>query len=219
MKRFVVIGLGTFGSAAAEALTEQGHDVIAIDSNEAKVERVSRTAARAVVGDGRSADVLRQTGAADADVGIVATGSDMAASILAVLALRDVGVQQVYAKVLSRDHARVMVGVGVTETVFPERETAINLAVRLATSTTLRNYIRLGHGFSLQEMPVPQAWLGQTLRELALTRVYRVSVVSIYDPEQDALMAVPDPDAPLKRSDVLVVTGTAANLDRVSKIE
>lgn len=219
MKRFVVIGLGTFGSAAAEALTEQGHEVVAIDTDEAKVEHVARTVARAVVGDGRSVEVLKRTGAEGADVGIVGTGSDMAASILAVLALRDVGVPHIYAKVLSQDHARVMNGVGVTETVFPERESAINLAVRLARGTALRNYIRLGHGFSLQEMPVPKAWQGRSLRDLALTQHYRISVVSIYDPENDALMAVPDPDEPLRASALLVVTGTAPNLERVCGIE
>ncbi len=219
MKRFVVVGLGIFGSGTAEALFEQGQEVIAIDKNEDRVNEMTSCVSRAVVGDARRLEVLKRIGAEGADAAIVSTGSDMSASILAVMALRDLGIERIYVKVISLDHARVMQGLGITEIIFPERESAMNLAVRVSRSNSLRNYIRLGHGFSLQEMAVPRSWQNQTLRDLGLTKRFRVAVVAIYDSADDRMIAVPDPDQPLLPSYMLIVTGTAKNLDRVSELE
>lgn len=218
MKRFVIVGLGIFGTSAAETLFEQGHEVIALDRDEARVQAVTTSVTRAVVGDGRSRDVLRQAGAEGADAAVVSMGQDLSASILAVMGLRDLGVERIYVKVVSVDHARIMNGLGVKDTVFPERESSMNLAVQISGSRSLRNYIRLGHGFSLQEMAVPASWLGKSLRELALPSAYQVSVVAIYDVATDQMLAVPDPDTPLESTFTLIVTGGAASLDRVAAL-
>ena len=82
MKRFVVVGLGNFGSSIAEALFAKGHEVIAIDPDEKAVDRVARHVSRAAVGDGRELAVLDQIGAKNADAGVVSTGDDITASIL-----------------------------------------------------------------------------------------------------------------------------------------
>ena len=216
MKRFVVIGLGNFGASVAEALYEQGHDVVAVDAREDPVDRVAAHVTRAAVGDGRQAETLRRLGAEGADGGVVSTGSDVTASILATMALHDLGVREVYVKVISRDHARVMARIGVTETVFPEREAALNLGTRLS-SADLLNYVDLGSGYSMQETAVPPSWEGQTLRELSLRRDYQVSVVAVHDVLRDAMHVPPDPDAPLRPSDALLVAGSAADLRAFAK--
>src|SRR5690606_19820542 len=107
MKQVIVVGLGNFGSAVAETLYTKGHDVTAVDLDEKAVDRIARRVSRAAVGDGRQIEVLEKIGAADADAGIVSTGDDITASILATLALRDLGVEEIYVKVISADHARV----------------------------------------------------------------------------------------------------------------
>lgn len=219
MKRFVIVGLGIFGSGVAETLFEKGHDVIAIDLIEEKVERAAAQTTRAVVGDARQKEVLKRIGAEGADGAVVSTGNDISASILAVMALKDLGVRDVYVKVISFDHARIMARMGVTETAFPERETSVNLAVRMVRSDALLNYVRLGSGLSLQEMTVPAAWEGKTLRELALPRHHRVSVVAVHDVMMDEMNPVPDPDAPLLDSHTLILTGTEENLARVARID
>src|SRR5688572_22135080 len=121
MKRFVIVGLGNFGSSVAEALYAQGHEVVAVDPRAEAVDRIAAHVTRAAVADGKSVEALQRAGAREADAGIVSTGDDITASILAAMALRDLGVKDVYAKVISRDHARVMERMGVSETVFPER--------------------------------------------------------------------------------------------------
>jgi trk system potassium uptake protein len=217
MKRIVVVGLGNFGSAAAEALHAQGHEVVAVDVNEAAVDRMAPFVTRAAVGDGRSGDVLDRIGASGADAGIVGTGDDITASVLGTLAMRDLGVGEIYAKVTSRDHARVMEKLGVTETVFPERESAIRLAARF-TAHGILNYVRLGEGFSVLEMAVPSAWIGRTLRELALPRHYRISIVAVHDVLMDEIIPVPPPDARLKESDTLLVAGRDEDLALASRV-
>jgi trk system potassium uptake protein TrkA len=173
---------------------------------------------RAAVGDGRQIEVLERVGARDADVAVVSTGDDITASVLSTLALRDLGVKDIYVKVISRDHARVMSRLGATETIFPERESAHNLATRLLEQSVL-NYVRLGGGFSIQEMVVPAAWEGHTLRKLHLPARFKISVVAVHDVLTDQMMVPPDPDAPLKGSDTLVVAGSDDALRRVAKVE
>lgn len=217
MKRIVVIGLGNFGSSVADTLARKGHDVIAIDVDQEAVDRVADRVIRAVVGDGTDPAVLAEVGCDRADVGVIGTGDDITASILAVLALEDLGVQEIYVKVISDAHGRVADKLGITATVFPERDTGKRLAESIASSAVL-NYVPLTPGFSLQEMAVPDAWVGQTLRDLNLRNSHRVTVVAVHDMLQDEVSGIPDPDAPLKESDTLFVLGEMEDLDRLTRI-
>lgn len=215
--RFIVIGLGNFGSGVAESLHAKGHDVVAVDLNSEVVDRIGPQVTRAAVGDGRQRDVLERLGGDEADAAIVSTGDDLAASVLATMALRDLGVKQIYAKVISRDHARIMDHLGVTETIFPERESALRLSERIV-STEILNYVEIGHGFSLQELAVPERWIGRSLRELELPRRYRVSVLAVHDVLNDRILPVPDPDAPLKESDTVLVAGADDDIKHMAEV-
>jgi len=215
MKRFVIVGLGNFGSAVAESLHAAGHDVTTVDTDDDLVDRMAAHATRAAVGDGRNIEVLRRIGAEGADAGIVSTGDDITASILATLALRDLGVNELYVKVISNEHARVIEKLGVTETVFPERESGLRLATRIANRMIL-NYVPVGPGFGVQEMAVPESWIGKSLRGLALPRQYRVTIIAIHDVLRDELEPIPDPDAPLKDSDTILVLGRETDLARLA---
>jgi trk system potassium uptake protein TrkA len=217
MKRFVVIGLGNFGSSVAESLHSQGHEVIVVDLNETAVDNAAQIAARAAVGDGRSVQTLERLGAKGADAGIISTGDDITASILATMALKDLGINNIYVKVISREHARVMERIGVSETVFPERETALALGRRI-TAAALLNFVRLGPGFSIQEMAPPQAWNHKTLRELNLRQRHNIIVVAIHDVLTDSISA-PNPDDVVKDSDTLLVAGKDQDLAQVAEIK
>jgi trk/ktr system potassium uptake protein len=215
MRRFIIVGLGNFGSSVAEALHLDGQEVIALDRNAELVDRIAPYVTRAAVGDGRDVRTLERIGGADADTGVVSTGDDITASVLSTLALRDVGVTDIYAKVISRDHSRVMERLGVTETIFPERESGLRLGKRISNQAIL-NYFRLGQGFSIQEMAVPDGWIGRTLRQLQLPKNFKISVIAVHDVLRDEMIPVPDPDAMLKESDTLLVAGDEESLKRVA---
>jgi trk system potassium uptake protein TrkA len=218
MKRFVVIGLGNFGASLVETLREHGHEVIVVDGDEDAVDAIGPSASVAVVGDGKSVDTLRRVGAAEADCGIINTGDDLASSVLATLALQELGVPEIRVKVVSTEHARAMERLGATETVFPERVAAQNLGVRLS-GRGLKKFVSLGDGHSLQEMAVPAPWKGRTLVELDLRREHSISVVAIRNTAEETLHLPPDPNRALVGTDSLLVAGRDEDLEKVAELK
>lgn len=206
MKRFLVIGLGHFGSWAAKALYAKGHDVIAVDTSAELVDRHADDVTRGVVGDATDPELLKRIGADSVDAVIVSTGEDLAASILATLALRDLGLSEIYVKVTSTAAARAVEALNVRATVFPERVAAERLAQHIV-STAVLDYVPLGDGYSIQQIAIPDGWLGKSLRELELPRVHGIQIVALLDMLTGTLNVVPDADAPLKDSDVAIVAG------------
>jgi len=217
MKRFIVVGLGNFGSTVAETLHSAGHDVAALDRDPERVDDMASKVSRAALGDGTEARTLRQLGAEDANAAVISTGDDLTASALTALVMRDLGIEEIYVKVVSHEHARLIEKIGVTETIFPERESGIRLGKRIA-SRALLNYVQLGPGFSVQEMAVPPSWVGKSLRELEPRRRYGISVVAVHDILLDRIQAVPNPDELLKDSDALLVAGADETLAKVAKL-
>jgi len=215
MKRFIVVGLGNFGSSVSATLCAAGYDVAAVDRDAERVDQMARKVTRAAVGDGADLRTLKRLGAEDADAAVISTGDDITASALTALVMRDLGIEEIYVKVVSYDHARLIEKIGVTETIFPEHESGMRLAKRIAASSLL-NYVQLSPGFGVQEMAVPEAWIGKTLRELELPRKHGISVVALHDMLMDKIQAAPDPDAVLKESDTLLVAGTDEALAQVA---
>ena len=216
MRRFLVVGLGNFGSWTARELCVLGHEVIAVERNEELVDRHGLHVTRAVVGDGTDRRLLDEIGAETVDAAIVSTGEDLAASILITIALSDLGLKEIYVKVTSPEAARALEALRVKETIFPEQEAAHNLAHRIASRGVLK-YVPLTRGYSLQELAIPDSWLGKTLRELALPQRHGIQIVAIYDVLKDEMHVVPNPDEPLKDSDVAIVAGSDEMVAKVLK--
>jgi len=217
VKRFIVVGLGNFGATVAETLHALGHDVAALDRSPERVDQMARLVSRAAAGDGTDPRTLKRIGAQDADAAVISTGDDITASALTALMMRDLKVNEIYVKVVSHDHARLIEKIGVTETIFPERDSGIRLGKRIS-SRTLLNYVQLGTGFGVQEMAVPNAWVGRSLRDLQLPRRHGISVVAVHDVLMDQIVPIPDPDAPLKESDTLIVAGTDESLGKAAGV-
>lgn len=215
MGRFVVVGLGNFGFTLAERLHQLGHDVVAIDSRAEMVDQIGPKVRRAFVGDATNPRVLAEAGAEKSDAAVVSTGDNLSASMLALIALRDLGIKDIFVKVRSNNHARIADALGATDTIFPEHESALSFASRV-TSGKLLQYVQLGEDLSLQEMAVPSAWVGQSLRELGLPQKHRVQVVAVHDVLRDVMVAVPDPDRKLTESDTLLVAGQPSALQRLA---
>jgi len=205
-RRFLVVGLGHFGWWVAETLHARGHEVIAIDRDGERVDRAADHVSLGVVGDATQPDVLRGIGIEGVEAAVVSTGNDLASAILAVLALKDVGIGQIYVKVTSRRAARAVEAFDVTETIFPEREAAERLAQRIGSKTVL-DYLPLAEGYSIQEIVVPDSWIGQSLAELDLPTREGIQVVAILDVLTDTFTVVPDAHRRLTESDVAVVLG------------
>ena len=132
MKSFLVIGMGRFGTAVAQELTELGQEVFAIDENAESVQRIADDVTQVMQGDAQDEAVLGAIGVRNFDCCIVAVGTDMEASILITVMLKDLGAQYIIAKARSTVHAKVLERVGADRVVLPESEMGCKLAQRLA---------------------------------------------------------------------------------------
>jgi len=132
MKKFTVIGLGNFGFHAAKALFEEGNEVIAIDTDRAKVQAIDPYATEAIVLDATDKEALRSLGLEEMEAVIVSTGTRISISIMICLYLNELGVKRILAKALDPDHEKILRKVGATEVIHPERDMAIRVSRSLS---------------------------------------------------------------------------------------
>jgi trk system potassium uptake protein TrkA len=208
--RVLVVGLGAFGFWFARTIREMGHEVIVIERDESLVDRHADFFDRCVVGDATDPALLERV-TSGVDTAVIATGEDLSTTILTMMALRDLGVRDIYAKARSVDAARALQKLDVTEAIFPERDAGSRLAHRVVSRAVL-DYTPLGEGVSLQEIAVPESWTGHSLIELVPREKLGVQVVAVRDALTGELAIPPDPSAKLKPSDSLLVAGHDAML-------
>ncbi len=205
----LVIGLGRFGSAAALELMSLGHEVMAIDKDEARVNDVAPDVTHAIQLDAIDDDALRAVGAADFQYAIVAISSSSEASIFATMALKNLGVPYVIAKAATLLHGAILERVGADRVVYPERE----MGTRVAHTFSIRNvidYIDVAPGFGIVKINPPAAFLGKTLRELDMTNRFRLTPIAIR--RGDDVTVNPHRDERVAAGDELILIGLDAKL-------
>jgi trk system potassium uptake protein TrkA len=211
-----VIGLGNFGLHAASALSKLGHTVIAVDQNEDKVQSVGRQLAKAVEADISKKEVLKAIGVGEADLAVVSLGNRIDLSALATLYLKELGVKEIWVKVISDDHAELMRLIGATETIFPERDMAERMARRLSQPNIVER-VNLAEDFGILEVRLPEEWQGKSLAKLELRRHYGVNVIAIKDDTGRKSLLNPDPTEPLAKGDILYVIGLLEDLEALQQ--
>lgn len=215
MRSYIVIGLGRFGSEVARRLCQFGCEVLAIDSNEENVQQVSNDVTHAVVADARDKEVLRALDAKNFDCGIVAIGESLAASVLATMNLKELGVPQVVCKAHDETHRQVLKKLGADQVVIPEKENAARLAKSLSSLNVL-DYIELSEDYGIIEIPVPKVWAEKSLMELNIRAKLGVNILAV---KRDGQINVsPAADFRFNVEDVIVVLGDTAALNAVQKL-
>jgi trk system potassium uptake protein TrkA len=216
MAQIAVIGLGRFGFHAASQLHEAGHEVLAVDIDPVKVQGIRDHSTQAVVLDARETESLKALGIPDFDAVVLSLGSQVDASALVTLHLKDLGVRRLIVKASSPDHARVLKMIGASEIVFPERDAAERLVHRLSDANLI-DLIPLGEDHSLREVAAPEGFVGQTLVDLRLRNRFGVQVVAIREGLKGPVLVNPAPDTVIGKGDALFVLGRDEELDRLKK--
>lgn len=216
MKRFLILGLGRFGSSVARALSRLGHEVTGVDRDPTVVENQSSILARAVRGDATNVDILRPLAVRDYDVAVVAIGSDTEASLMATLLLKELGARQVVAKASTEFHGRILGRIGADRIVFPERDMGLRVAYNLA-STNFLDFIELSPELSIVEITPPAAMVGRSLRQLDLRAKYGVNVVVMR--KGGTVKVSPRADEVIESGDVLVVIGHIDSIRGLQKMQ
>ena len=215
MQSYIVIGLGLFGESIARSLCAQGAEVLAMDIRNELVQQVANDVTHAVVGDGQDKEVLRALGAADFDCAVVAIGDDLAASVLTVMNLQELGVEQIVCKAHDETHRRVLERLGVSRVLIPEQEHAQRVARSLVRHNVL-DYIELSEEYGILDVPAPKSWVGKTLKMLNVRAKLGVNIIAV---ESDGKTNVsPSADYLIREGDIMVVLGDNYSLEAVQKL-
>jgi trk system potassium uptake protein len=215
MKQFVVIGCGRFGSSVAKALYALGHDVLAIDGQEDVIQDISDHVTHAVQADATDENVLRSLGIRNFDVAVITIGSDIQASIIVTLMVKEMGVKLVVSKAQSDIHATVLKKIGADKVVFPERDMGSRLAHNLVSSNIL-DFIELSPDYSIVEVAASEEWVGKTLRDLNMRAKYGINIMAIKRDNNDINVS-PTADDVIGLEDVLVVIGSNDDIRKIEK--
>jgi len=199
----VVVGLGRFGGALARSLVRMGHDVLAIDHDPALVQKWAGELTHVVEADSTDTEALKQLGVSTFSRAVVGIGTHIEASVLTVLSLIEVGVGDVWAKAITKQHGKILQRVGASHVVYVE--TAMGERIAHMVSGAMIDYIEFDDGFAIARTKAPAESYDRSLDESALRTKYGITVVGVKRPGEDFTYARPETE--VHRGDQLIVSG------------
>ena len=202
-KSFAVIGLGQFGISVVEELVGNGADVIAIDTDEEAVKKVSSILPTVAVANATDEESLKELGIKDVDSAIVAFGSHIESSILTTVILKELGVKSIIVRVDDAYYLPIMKKLGATEVIMPQKAAGIALANRLGNED-FKDFYKLDDKFSVVSIVVNNAYVPKQLRDLSTKDKYGVNVVLIM---RNGRSIVPGGNDTLLPNDTIYVVG------------
>lgn len=214
-KFFAVIGLGRFGASVARTLESLGHQVMGIDQDPQRVQQMRHELTHVVQADCTDEDQIKALGLRNFDAVVVAVGSDLEASVLVTLQLKECEVKRVVAKAAGEVHAKLLAKVGADQVVFPEREMGARVAHHLLSGAAL-DAIELTPAYRVVEVQAPPVMYNKTLRDLQLRARFGLSVVALRRGEE--VLVNPAADDAVLPGDVVVVAGDASSLSRLEEV-
>ncbi|MFJ3598799.1 MULTISPECIES: potassium channel family protein [unclassified Streptomyces] len=210
----VVIGLGRFGRALALELVDEDTEVLGIDENAEVVQAISGSLTHAVRADSTKEDALRQLGVHEFDRAVVAIGTDLEASILTASLLISFGIENVWAKAISKAHGRILTQLGVHHVVYPEHDMGQRVA-HLVRGRML-DYIEFEDGFAMVKTNPPADIIGLPLANSAVRTRHGITVVAIKRPGEGFTYATPD--TVVEADDTIIVAGRTRATERFSEL-
>ena len=214
-KQVVVIGLGRFGSSVAQELYQMGHDVLAIDPEENNVQEVLGHVTYAVKADATSEAVLRELGVSNYDVGVVAIGSDVQASILTTVLLKDMSISYVVVRAINELHGNAVERLGADKVVYPEQEMGHRLA-HIGFEAGVLDYMEIAPNYGITKLRPPDQIVKKTLEEAGLAGPrdkYGIAVLAVRRGREHVL--TPSKDEDIRPGDIHVVAGSSEQLSKI----
>jgi trk system potassium uptake protein TrkA len=164
-QQVIVIGLGVFGTTVAQEMTRLGHDVLGLDIDEHRVDRLAQDITHAVIADVTDESALIELNAGSYDVAVVAIGRNAEATMLATLQLQELGVKKIWAKALSLQHHRILERLGATRIISPEHEMGVRISQEL-NYPMVHDYLSLDDDYFVVEFHATEDLIGKTLGNL-----------------------------------------------------
>lgn len=215
--KYIIFGLGNFGSSLGQKLTEAGNEVIGVDSNMDKVDSLKESISHTVCMDSTDQFTVSGLPLKDTDVVIVAIGEDQGANVMTTAVLKNLKVKRLIARAITPLHETVLEAIGVDEVVHPEEETAERWAKKLTLKGVVESF-ELSSQYSIVEVNVPKKYAGQTLQEVGFRRRHNVVVLTTIKREEkknllgvnrevNTVQGVASPKTVLEENDIMVIYG------------
>ncbi len=211
MKSILLVGVGRFGRHVAQRLSELGHEVMAIDRKEERIQAVMPFVTSALIGDTTNPDFLESIGVDNFDVCIVGVGSDFQSSLETTSLLKEFGAKMVVSRASRDVHAKFLLRNGADEVVYPEKQLAGWTAIRYSADHIL-DYIELDDEHSIIEVTVPENWVGKTVGEINIRRKYNINILALK--EDGKLDASINADTLFTAKQTLLVLGGYRDLQK-----
>jgi len=211
----LVIGLGRFGAATAGQLDRLGREVLAIDDNDTLVQKWSERITHTVQADARNIDALRQIGAGEFSIAVVAVGSSIEASVLITANLVDLKVPQIWAKAISKSHGKILERIGANHVIYPEAEAGERVAHLV--SGRMLDFIEFDDDFALVKMFPPRPIRGKNLTESGVRSRHNITVVGVKSPGKPFTYATEK--TVVTDHDIIIVSGTSSDIEKFSALE
>lgn len=210
----LVIGLGRFGAATAGQLDRLDREVLAIDIRPSLVQKWADRVTHAVEADATSYEALKQIGADEFDVAVVAVGDSIEASVLIAANLVDLGISQIWAKAMSQSHGKILERIGINHVIYPEKEAGERVAHLV--SGAMLDFIEFDDNFVLVKLLPPRSIQGVPLEQSGVRSRHRVTVVGVKTPGQPFTYATPQ--TILSEGDLIIVSGTSSDVERFATL-
>jgi len=205
----VVIGLGRFGGAVAQSLMRLGHDVMGIDTREDLVQVWGDRLTHAVQADSTNENVMLQLGVADFSHAIVGIGSDLAASLMTLMVLTELGIKDIWVKAMTPEHGQIAQRIGAHHVIYPEADMGARVA-HLITGRMM-DFIEFEDGFAIAKINAPAETHNRTLAEAHVRSRFGVTVVGVKRANEDFQHALPE--TTIRSADLLIVSGPTKKIE------
>lgn len=215
MKTILLIGLGRFGKHIARHLNELGHQVMAVDQVEERVDAVLPFVTSAQIGDSTNGDFLESLGVRNFDVCIVAIGNDFQSSLETTSQLKELGAKLVVSRAARDVQAKFLLRNGADEVVYPEKQLAKWTAIRY-TSDHILDYIEVDNDHAMVEVSVPREWLGRTIGQIDIRKKFHINIMGIK--RSGRLELTISPDIVLREGETMLVLGKNRDLQKCFRI-
>lgn len=214
-KQFAVIGLGRFGVSVARKLLEARHDVLGIDICDEKVDSVEHFFTHAAVADASDEKALKALGIRNFQCVIVAIGNDIQANILTTMLLKNLSIEKIIAKAVSKRHGQVLEKIGVDWVIYPEKDMGERVANQLLSPNVL-NYIELSKEHYIEEIKLPVKMIGKSLSELNFRAEHNINVIALV--RNGEVIVSLSPEQALQQDDILIVIGNRNDLAKFTDL-
>ena len=167
MKTYAVIGLGKFGFHIAKGLAEQGMDIIAIDNDPHKIQVISDYIEDALILDSTDIKAVQEAGVVGLDTVIISIGENIEASILTLMALKELDNKTIIAKAITLTHGEILARLGAFKVIYPERESAKKLVENLVGNVVI-DQIDFSSTIKIAKFTVSKSLMGKMVQEIEL---------------------------------------------------